>query len=166
MSSKKYFFLIQRHDSEKHEIVYSDINIDGVSFRSVGYDSQGALIEGEGILSEPCRICGDMVKARGWEKETASKIAESNTCISCNFWLDIEKTIASPKRFVINGKAYWMEPYAPARYDGFIGFGGAKFVMQRNGSDEVIVTRNLWYNGEVPTAFRERIKNNATFVKQ
>ena len=46
----------------------------------------------------------------------------------------------------------------------FRGYGG-KGIKIKLHTGEIIVTNNLWHNGEVPKEFRDRLPDNAEFIK-
>lgn len=63
---------------------------------------------------------------------------------------------------VINHEHYRI---APDTTRGFVGFGGQLFRIRRFGSDEVIETRNLRHQGIIPPSWRDRLPDDAEFVK-
>lgn len=72
------------------------------------------------------------------------------------FWTDIVKE--KEDHVVIDGLCYYISPYDE-------GFGGYQHKIRKFGSDEIIVTKNLWYNGKVPEKFRSYLPDNAEFVR-
>lgn len=67
---------------------------------------------------------------------------------------------------VIGGEHYRIQPDSRPGTPGYcLGYGGALFRIRRHGSDEVIETRNLWHQGTVPPSWRDRLPDDAEFVK-
>jgi hypothetical protein len=128
---------------------------------SRGYDTKDELIEDKGILNEPCKECGSPI-ATDFYQPVKSRLINKNLCHSCNFW-DEKKDGQDNKRVVIvNGTHYWIEDDKPNA--AFQGFGGAKFSIEFNDGRKVI-TRNLWCQGDIPIRFRDRLPDNAKFIK-
>lgn len=94
---------------------------------------------------------------RDWQKREAAGL-----CFSCDHWLGLIAPDASVA--VIDGFRYSISPDQPEGFRGFIGHGGAEFVIRFDDGREV-TTRNLWANGRVPPHFSARIPNNARFIK-
>jgi hypothetical protein len=77
------------------------------------------------------------------------------------FWENIVKDRENPKRLFIGGRAFYMSPdedYLPN-----CGFGGRRFIIRRN-CGEILETRNLWSNGDIPREYREMLPDNAEFL--
>lgn len=134
----------------------------GVQTRSVGYCSEEELRKDLEILDEPCKICGSIVKTC-FNEPIGSNLKKENICFSCNHWLRIENDLQNPKRFIINGGSYYLGNGKQNSY--FKGFGGNSFKIKRHGGDQIITTSDLWHQGDVPEVFKNRIKDNAVFVK-
>lgn len=67
---------------------------------------------------------------------------------------------------VIDGSHYTIAP-DPRKGSNmsFCGMAGRKFIIQLLDPDEtVIVTHNLWHQGDVPDSFRDQLTDNARFV--
>ena len=159
---QEYWFFVQERE-KKPEIVYSKIDdIKDFSMRSAGYETKEELIKELGILEENCKECGSILRTNFLEPYK-SKITRENICFSCFHWIDIENTLSDERRFIIKGNSYWKEPDKD-KNDFFVGFGGHEFKIRRFGSEEIIISRNLWHQGVVPEHFKERIKDNAEFL--
>jgi len=94
------------------------------------------------------------------------RLAEKKLCFYCDFWMEkIAWTRTERKDQVVRvkGEHYFIEKDCPKAYQGFLGFGGKKFVIQFHDGRRV-VSRNLWSQGTIPEHFRDRIPNNAVFV--
>jgi hypothetical protein len=83
---------------------------------------------------------------------------EQSTCSGCYFWLDHIKHTAD-RRIVVNGAHYLVGRVG--------GFGGAKWVIEFiDPMREGFTTNQLWYQGTIPSHFRDRIPDNARFIKE
>lgn len=168
MSNQKKYFFVGTFD-HKHSIVFGGVNDvwekGTTQSRSIGYDSEAELREGEGILPEPCKHCGEMVSTN-YNEETKKRLTDKNLCHSCDFWFAVKETLNEPDRFVVNHIAYRVKPDVPKGRltSGFIGFGGAEFKFQdTNGT--ITISHNVWSNGEVPECFYDLIPDNAILIK-
>jgi hypothetical protein len=131
------------------------------SFRSQGYDTKEELIEGQCILSEPCKICGGIVHTN-FIDSVKIKLTEQNICYTCNFWSEKIDIKDNPRTVRVNGTHYWIEDDKPNA--AFQGFGGSKFDIQFNDGRKV-VTHNLWCQGDIPLRFRDLLPDNAIFTR-
>lgn len=101
-----------------------------------------------------CVICGKEIEKSSY----SNKVLCSSECFHIDFWNDCLDEAA----IIINGECYHDGGMKPKDYRGFLGFDGSLFKIKMN-DGRVIVTNNLWYNGEVP---EERgIEDNACFIK-
>ena len=155
------------YDEDRAEIIqgYRKMLHEGgkYSHRSYGYKTKEELLAGEGVLTEPCKICGGVVTTK-WCEPTKSDLIKHNYCFNCLFWYKIEQTLNNPRRFIIDGVSYWRGENTNDE-NKFRGYGGRKFKIQRNDSNEIIETTNLWCQGNVSKYFKERIKDNAKFIQ-
>jgi hypothetical protein len=122
-----------------------------------------------------CAICG--------EHETNhyichQKMQERKRCFHCNFWMELIEDDdfgwEGPERLrvVVDGKHYVAyvdeENLKPAEGGGVKawarGFGGHGWHIKFNDGKEV-VCYNVWHQGEIPARFRDRLPDNATFVR-
>lgn len=159
---KKYFlittqicFIMQTDINTALDIIHKR----GGSF-SVGYDSIDELKKGEGILEKPCICCGGYVSTT-FAEPVKTDLIEKNMCFSCNHWDKIYIDLDNPNRFIINGISYKHVNQDTC----FKGFGGSHFKIRRYNSGEITESRNLWCQGSVPVHLRDKIKNNACFIK-
>lgn len=163
MSNKtaRWFFITQDHKSKIILSTYDNLGR-GWSSCSAPYNSKKKLRDDCGILPNPCKHCGQMVKT-SYAEEMKKILTENNLCFSCNFWFDLKETLNDLNRFVVNYIAYRVHPDPPKGYGGFLGFGGAEFKFKRpNG--EVTISHNTWCNGTVPESFYELIPDNAILI--
>jgi hypothetical protein len=110
-----------------------------------------------------CHECGEDHDTARWAASVAEVLRAMRECFHCHYWLDrIRKIAAGETRFVtIAGVGY-----AVGAEDerGFRGFDGARFrIRTANGRD--ITTTNLWCQGAIPPRFRERLPDNAEFIR-
>jgi hypothetical protein len=164
--NKKWFLVKKRHIVSIEHCTITDelLDISCGGSRSREYNTKEDLIESEGILSSPCKICGQIVDTAFCEP-IRTTIKESNICFNCQHWLRIEETLSDDRRYIINNASYFVRDDINAN-DGFRGFGGAEFKIKRFGSDEIVVTHNLWCQGEIPEHWRKRLPNNAEFINK
>lgn len=111
-------------------------------------------------MAHKCKICGKTETVKFYDSDKLEALQE---CYHCNFWMKIVHDINNPSRFIINGQAYYNDGRKPEGYDGFQGFDGRLFRIRRLSNKEVIVTNDLWLNGEVPPEFRNQLPDNAVF---
>lgn len=129
---------------------------------SPSYKTKEELIEGENVLESPCNECGGIVSLNFVNWKTLKNFG---VCIGCNFWLKILNTINDSNRFIINGESYYDDGYKDIKDKHHLGFGGDYYKIRKN-DGSIVETNNLWYNGEIPSIFKDRIKDNAEFIKQ
>lgn len=83
--------------------------------------------------------------------------ADGSLCHGCDHWLGHIKHTAD-KRIVVEGAHYLVGSAG--------GFGGAKWVIEfLDPTREGFTTDRLWYQGMIPSHFRDRIPDNARFIK-
>ena len=115
-------------------------------------------------MSEPthilCLECKKKEKLR-WMEEMKQKLIERNLCFNCNFWWERIEKVDHPNSVRINNNHYWIENENASR-NTFRGFGGQKFIIKFD-NGRIVVTTNLWSQGEIPERFRDRLPNNAKF---
>ena len=100
-----------------------------------------------------CVICG---KPYTKELYSGTKVCSSK-CFREDFW---NKTLDNTA-IIVNGVCY--HDGGPSKSPAeFRGHAGAMFVIQRLDKNEIIVTDNLWCNGEIPP--ERNISDNAIFL--
>lgn len=112
-----------------------------------------------------CKDCGKQHNENQWMESFAEELRKQQLCYSCHFWTEKlnlkEEAGRIPVR--IAGHHYTVVPDAP-RGSPFQGYGGAKQTIKL-ADGRVIVTRNLWHQGEIPEHFRARMPDNAEMVE-
>lgn len=80
-----------------------------------------------------------------------------------NFWA--EQLRGRQNAWVIDGLHYRTRPdLLPTQSRNLAGFSGQEFRLRAFGSNEVIITHNLWTQGRVPDWFRAHFPDNGEFV--
>ena len=85
----------------------------------------------------------------------------SDECYNIDFW----RNALDDDAIIIDGHCYHIEkePADLLNYEGYLGYAGREFKIKMNNSDKIIVTHNLWHQGEIPKKFNKQ--DNAQFVK-
>jgi hypothetical protein len=105
-----------------------------------------------------CDWCGLLDSATGWANGTTRE----RVCHSCVFWLEkIETPIKG--RAIINGTHYVAHPRSGSPSD-VLGFGGREHTIYWF-DGRTMSTNDLWYQGEIPERFRDRLPDDAEFVR-
>lgn len=108
-----------------------------------------------------CKVCEKEETPSNYINE--SEMIEHQMCFFCNFWRDMlekDSKRLSHTWCVIDGTHYVIEPDDPGNY--FQGFGGAEFQIEFNDGHRV-VTHNLWCQGDIDPAWRDKFPDNARF---
>lgn len=108
-----------------------------------------------------CKSCGALESAT-FTEPSKSQLIENETCFHCNHWYQIANS-TDKTRLVINGRTYKDGGNSPNSRKDFLGFGGHKWKIERDGV--VFETNNLWSGGTVPNEFRSMLPDNAIFVQ-
>lgn len=110
-----------------------------------------------------CVVCGK-VKPWRYYSGTPRRVVCSDECFTKEFWDHYVKVKDNPYIIRVKGKHYFIEDDTiDAEERFFRGFGGIKFSIKKF-TGEIIETRNLWCQGEIPTEYRGRLPDNAEFV--
>ena len=119
----------------------------------------------ENPLVESCVECGKSDKAN-FREPTRSEMIEGQLCFNCLFWARLvrERESCNQETMVTEDYSHRIaKPSKPATYTGFLGHGGARVrVLFDDG--RVIDTNDLWYQGVVPSHFRDRLPPNAQVI--
>lgn len=103
-----------------------------------------------------CIICKKEIEKSYY----SNAILCSQECHTKNFWQEYVSTKNNPYHIVIEGQHYVV---GKEETIGFKGFNGKTFVILKNNKN-LIVTTNLWCQGEIPLEFREKLPNNGMFL--
>ena len=110
-----------------------------------------------------CKECGSDIELH-WTKDTNKRLSEEQLCFTCNFWVEhIEDDKLRDNTFVIDGCHYFVAN--ENNNSSFRGCGGQKFHIS-SFDGRIITTTNLWVQGEIPERFRDRMPDNAKFIKE
>ena len=111
-----------------------------------------------------CKEC------RMWERLPFSniemmKLIALQMCQGCEFWHKFEILKNDPNAVRINGKHYWIGPEDDPAPPYWRGMGGGKVIVKFEDGRQIMST-NFWYQGVIPQRWRERLPDNAWFVRQ
>ena len=102
-------------------------------------------------MSKICRCCGKEFE-RGYTTYDCSE-----KCFLTYYWDNVLDDTA----IIVNGICYHDGGRKPDDYQGFLGHGGKRWIIQMN-DGRIIDTNNLWYNAPVPVD--RYIDDNAVFL--
>lgn len=112
------------------------------------------------IECEPyaCIECGKHEAAKYLNNE---KMVSRRLCFFCNFWTNHAN---NPNGIRVNGKHYTIGAEHPKTERHLRGFCGDKFHFRKHDGAEIVST-NVWFQGDIPERFRERMPDNAVIVE-
>lgn len=161
----KKWFLAGRTDGTS-EIVFDEYeNVKMISAGgpywslTPGADTKEQLIEKSKIPEQPCKICGSYYANHYSHKD----LSIEGLCFSCDHW--DERAKIQHTKIVVDGTMYSDGGKVDkATTRGFLGFGGADWKIEMF-DGRIIETNNLWCSGNIPERFKDRIPDNAKFIK-
>ena len=111
------------------------------------------------IAGFKCSKCGGVVTLSYTNNDD---LINHKMCFKCDHFRLVKLTANNDKnRMIINHSSYHVVP----DNNGFSkGFGGREFKIKRFDNPNVIVTHNLWHQGEIPKIWRDEIPDNAVFI--
>ena len=113
-------------------------------------------------IAHTCKICGAR-EENHWISH--KQLTERQECFNCNYWMKlIEDQRWDEDRFRVVVKGIHYVGYSPRVSTGMKGFGGQLWKIKFLDGREV-ECRNLWHQGEIPERFRDRLPDNAEFVR-
>lgn len=124
------------------------------------YKTKEYLCEAMSILDSPCVECGGVISAN-YDKGLKAQLIERNMCFSCSLWFDRIEACKENRVMIVNHQMYSI--IDENEKGSFRGFGVARFHFMKYGID--YVSTNVWFGGNIPQHFRERIPNNAIIVR-
>ena len=100
---------------------------------------------------------------------TGQQMIDRQLCFHCNYWEEMAnelRTNKNPRRIIVDHHIYMDAGYSKDAqwYQRHLGFGGREFRYRRVGSDEVILTNNMWSNGVLPPEYWAEFPDTAEFV--
>lgn len=128
---------------------------------SGGYATEDEARERLKIFPSPCSECGRVFSCNFCEP-IKSEMEANGICHSCHFWRGYVATKHMKNHAIIGGCHYVIGNEKEPGETKWRGFGGRKSTILFNDGREVVTT-NLWFQGEIPEHFLERLPNNAEF---
>jgi hypothetical protein len=118
-----------------------------------------------------CKECKQRGELMCWFPAMQTQLVDRQLCFSCNTWMDKVNEQERGKTFYVTSKydCYSLGP-EPSKeswrnHKGDLGFGGRRWEFELRGDiTHHIVSHNVWYGGEVPEHFRDRLKANCTII--
>lgn len=115
-----------------------------------------------------CSSCGKY-EANQWLPDVAQRMADKKLCKGCDFWAEqfqADNQSDKKKLFVVTDSFEHYRMGDPNIINpSFAGFGGREWVVfWKDHSRVASVTRNLWFQGEVPEHLRNIFTPNATLI--
>lgn len=108
-----------------------------------------------------CRECGAQ-DTTSYDPPTNKGMADGKLCFTCLFWTEKIRDWA-PNWVVVNGGGYALNK-ATADTPFPRGFGGRVFHVRRKGEVRAKDYDNVWFFGDIPAHFRERLPDTAEFL--
>lgn len=131
---------------------------------SIGYNSREELFEDRGLSEDlKCIECGGYIETKNWLGKVGEVLKERKLCHSCNHYFEAVETVNEPRRVIVNGSLYWRKDWNSTSPSHCLGFGGSVYLIKMH-SGEVFKTNDLWFNGDIPDRFKDRLKDNAEFI--
>lgn len=115
----------------------------------------------------PCAECGKKTFPIAGGLASIKKQVEQRACATCCHWLHLLNYQGVQAIVRVGGIHYMYDSRLPWVEGVKVGlaFGGRVFNIKFLVADQIVKTNNLWYQGEIPACFRERMPDNAVFVK-
>ena len=111
-----------------------------------------------------CKSCSCLVRVNQYVEDVKQKLARQQLCHSCDFWYEKIGMKDDPSVAIIGGIFYTVAAERRNVPKSALGHGGRKLSIQwHNGRSTV--TTNLWSCGAIPELFKDRLKDNAVFVR-
>jgi hypothetical protein len=108
---------------------------------------------------EKCKECGKPDKAC-YAEPTKTHMLDRSLCFNCNFWTEL--MAEKEKHLFINGESYLVGDEDSKDY--FRGCAGREFNIKTK-DGKTIKTTNLWVQGKIPDHFKDRLQNNAEWIR-
>jgi len=108
-----------------------------------------------------CIICNKEIEKSKYTNTTLC----SSQCFITDFWNYYVTQKDNPKCIRIDHTHYYIGSESKDIRDmGFRGFGGRRFTIKHN-DGRLIITTNLWHQGDIPKEFWDRLPDNAVWAK-
>ena len=105
-------------------------------------------------------VCVECGETKSVHSGDIKRLVAEQLCFTCNFWREKVAMRDNPNVARIEGKHYMIED----EHSNSRGFGGDRFVIFFADGRRV-ETHNLWFQGDIPAHFRNRLPDNATFER-
>ena len=95
------------------------------------------------------------------------ELIEHQLCFNCDFWYSKLNIKDNPKSVRVEGVQYYIgdEDKSPNCPSSCMGYSGRLFIIIFK-DNRRIETRSLWCNGTIPERFKNRLPDNAIFIKE
>lgn len=114
------------------------------------------------IIREPgtCKYCGETYDM------SAYRDIEPGACFTCDFWNGhlMHDTDKDKERFAVIAGHHYIIADEPSSPVAMRGFSGHRFIIKFN-DGRVVETTNLWHQGEITPYWRNKMTDNAVFLK-
>lgn len=162
---KKYWFITEYKAKDKFEKIVFCKREDLPQWSSLAgpYDTEEEAKKSNEVADFVCSKCGGLVQL-SWLNPVPQELKEHKLCFKCNCFKEVKEIAETDKnRVIIDGTSYHARPDAPD--DSFQGFGGRLFrIIRDDDPNNIIVTKNLWCQGDIPEIWKKEIPNNAKFL--
>lgn len=109
-----------------------------------------------------CKDCGEHQTGSWTDGE---ELQTAQQCRTCHFWTGYVDGARRKDIARIDGKHYVVGPKLPSSArSSDKGHAGRRFVIRFFDERGEITTDNLWYQGEIPERFRDKLPDNAEFL--
>lgn len=125
-----------------------------------------------------CKICRKIVGANG--RCDRERLESVGICPDCDFWIEKWQMRDEPQVARINGEHYMygnsMQDYEVNLSDSLesiaknwvpakkgYGMGGSKTIIKFH-DGRIVITNDLWHQGEIPERFKNLMRDNAEMV--
>jgi len=124
-----------------------------------------------------CRVCRNIIGVRGHAESVRERLLSAKICPNCDHWITLWQGRDNPTHVRIDGQHYiygnhlqdarvtaettLVELAKQLKHQTGLGMGGSKVLIKFN-DGRMIITNDLWHQGNVPKDFQLVLPNNAT----
>lgn len=105
-----------------------------------------------------CKECGVTHKAK-YVEEVKNRMLKESLCFKCLHWTRWMENASDPNVVRVNHKHYYI---GDEMARGMRGFGGSEWNIVFHDGRKITST-NLWFQGDIPKHFTDRLPDNAKF---
>lgn len=119
-------------------------------------------------MAHNCKECGSLENT-DWSGEmggvpTQEFLKENQVCFQCGFWYEKLLMVDDPRSVRVQGSHYFIRTTHSDAPRQFRGYGGVKVeIVFFDGRR--CTTNDLWRQGVIPPRFKDRLPDNAEFVR-